>query len=234
MGGIRFLAIGGLFGLLGLVAACSLRAGEPPAINPFERPAAEEQAKDAGLPGGVELSDGLVLPGLISLTRDARLRIYDEKLERQREIPLRVVKEISCQVKKEWMERQWRFKETASNEKVYTGRSYPVREYLHTITLTDGRKITGPLSAIVYVRPRSDEKSPSGKNSDPSARGKEPEVQQLVLHKRDKGDIGQELKSLVYVKRIRLGQEAFEEAKKKKKKETKEKKMEKKDEKQKR
>jgi hypothetical protein len=220
VGGIRTLAIGGLSGMLGLVAALGLQAAEPPAINPFERPAGEkkdepaEEAKDAGVPGGVELSSGQVLPGLISLTRDARLKIYDEKLERQREIPLRAVKEIACQVKKEWMEREWRFKETTSNEKVYTGRSYPVREYLHTITLTDGRKITGPLAAIVYVRPPRDDVPSAGRN-DPSARGKEPKVEQFVLHKRDKGAVGQELKSLLYVKRIRLGPDAFEDARNK-------------------
>ena len=89
---------------------------------------------------------------MIYLTRDKRLKIYDEQLQRQREVPLQAVKEIECKVKKEWMEKEWKFKETTSDEKIYTGRSYPAREYLHTITLRDGRTITGPLAAIVYVR----------------------------------------------------------------------------------
>jgi hypothetical protein len=215
MGGMKNLVIGAVLALVGLAAALTLPAAEPPAINPFERPPAEkaddpssEDSKDdVSVPGCVELSNGILLPGLISLTRDMRLKIYDEKLERQREIPLRAVKKIACKVKKEWMEREWRFKETTSNEKIYTGRSYPVREYLHTITLADNRKITGPLSAIVYLRPPREDTSQS--------RDKEPKVEQFVLHKRDKGKVGQELKSLVYVKQIRLGPDAFEEARKK-------------------
>jgi hypothetical protein len=221
---IRGLIIGcGVCGLFGSVARIAIWAAEPPAINPFAPPSSGQtngsaagEAQDAdALPGGVELSSGRVLPGLVSLTRDARLRIYDDKVERQREIPLRAVREIACKVKREWMERQWRFKESANNEKVYTGRSYPVREYLHTLTLTDGRKITGPLAAIVYVRPLRDD-SPGGG----SLREKAPAIEQFVLHKRDKGDLGQELDSLVYVKRIRLGRDAFEEAKAKQKEKT--------------
>ena len=66
------------------------------------------------------------------------------------------VTQIDCAVKKEWMEREWKYKETTSDEKMYTGRSYPAREYLHTITLRDGRTITGPLAEIVYVQPQDD------------------------------------------------------------------------------
>ena len=202
---------------LGPLAPLSLPAAEPPAINPFERPPEEkrdpstDEAKDAGLPGSVELSNGQVLPGLISLTRDTRLKIYDERLERQRAVPLQAIKQIDCKVKREWIEREWRFKETASDEKVYTGRRYPVREYLHTITLADDRKITGPLSALVYLRPPRGS-APSSPSESPSARDKEARVEQFVLHKRDKGGVGQELKALVYVKRIRLGRQAYDEA----------------------
>ena len=98
---------------------------------------------------------------MIYLTRDKRLKIYDDRLQRQREVPLQAVKQIECKVKKEWMEKEWKFKETTSDEKILTGRSYPAREYLHTITLGDGRTITGPMAAIVYVR-RSPQQEPSG------------------------------------------------------------------------
>ena len=161
MGGMKILAIGGgVFAVLGLVAA--LRAGRRAAGRSIRSSGRRRKRRTsrrrrtrktrAACGAASNCPTACCLPGLISLTRDMRLKIYDEKLQRQREIPLRAVKEIACNVKKEWMEREWRFKETTSNEKVYTGRSYPVREYLHTITLTDGRKITGPLSAIVYLR----------------------------------------------------------------------------------
>lgn len=179
-----------------------LRAAEPPAINPFGRaPSAREDA----VPGRIELSNGQVRTGMIYLTRDKRLQIYDKQLERQREIPLRVVQKIDCTVKREWLEKEWRFKQTTSDEKVYTGRSYPAREYLHTIILKDGRTITGPLSAIVYIEPLPAASTESGQPRPPA------QPEHFMLSKRNKGELGEDLKSLVYVKRIKLGKEALEE-----------------------
>ncbi|MCS7237952.1 MAG: hypothetical protein NZ899_06745 [Thermoguttaceae bacterium] len=192
--------------LLGLMAGGfpggTTLAQEPPAINPFgPRPAVREDA----VPGYVELSDGTVLVGQIYMTRDKRLKIYDEAMKRQREIPLSAVKEIECKILKEWMEKEYRFRETTRDEKYYTGREYPAREYEHVITLKDGRKISGGLSEILYVAPLADQENP-----------KEPgEPTRVILHKRHKGEIGQTLKQLVYVKVVKLGEEALAEGKRK-------------------
>ena len=166
--------------------ACSIAcAAEPPAINPFgPTPAERDSQREDAVPGCIELSDGSIHPGLIYLTRDKRLKIYDEQLERQREIPLRVVKQIDCAVKKEWMEREWKYKETTSDEKMYTGRSYPAREYLHTITLHDGRTITGPLAEIVYLQQPQDDSQAAAKGN------AEPKVERFLLNKRNKGEAG--------------------------------------------
>jgi hypothetical protein len=170
---------------------------DPPVINPF---GPRTPVREDAIPGYVELSDGAIRPGGVYLTRDVRLEVFDEKLQRQREIPLSAVVQIECTVQREWMEKEWKFKEAASSEKVYTGRSYPAREYLHTITLRDKQTITGPLSAIVYIQPYA-------------ASAGEPE--RYLLNKRSKGEIGEELKSLVYVKLIKLGDEALAEGKEK-------------------
>jgi hypothetical protein len=191
-----------VFGGLLSTCCCIQAADEPPVINPFGP--APTQREDA-VQGYVELSDGKICAGQIFLTRDARLKINDEKLQRQREVPLSAVKRIDCNVKKEWMEKEWKFKELTKDEKMYTGRSYPSREYVHTITLSDGRTITGELSAIVYVDPQ---------NYAPAKPGEvRPEVktEKFLLNKRNKGEIGQDLKSLVYPKSIKLGKEAYEE-----------------------
>jgi len=175
-------------------AGGSAGGAEPEAINPFG-PVRHE--REDAIPGYLETSDGKVYPGAIYMTRDKRLKIYDQALKRQREVPLRVVKQIECTVLKEWMEREWRFKETTKAEKYYTGRRYPAREYAHTITLRDDRTITGPLAEIIYVRPYAD----------PTATGMRApeEAKRFLLHKRDKGEIGTELKSLDYVRLIKLG-----------------------------
>ena len=146
------------------------------------------------MPGCVETSDGKVHPGQITLTRDARLKIFDEQQKKHREVPLKAIKRIDCTVLKEWVEEEWRFKENASDEKYFTGRTYPSREYTHTITLQNGQKIEGTLSGIVYVR------APSAEDPD-----------RYLLHKRDKGQPGTDLKSLVYVRSIQLGDKALEE-----------------------
>ena len=168
-------------------------------MNPFGQSPSSE--REDALPGYVELSNGEIHNGMIYLTRDKRLQIYDEKLERQREIPLRVVKKVECTIKKEWVEKEWRFRENANDEKVYTGRSYPTRIYLHTITLKNGRTITGSLSAIVYVQPLQDSSAESGERRGPV------EPERFLLNKRNKGEMGETLKSLIYVKRIKLGKE---------------------------
>jgi hypothetical protein len=179
---------------------------EPPALNPFGPVKTE---REDAVPGYLEMSDGKVFFGNLYMTRDKRIKLWDAQLERQREIPLRVVKQIDCKVQKEWMEKEWRFKETALDQKLYTGRTYPSREYAHTVTLQDGRKIAGPLAEIIYVQPFFE--SSDTPNRDPSLL----EPQRFMLHKRDKGDAGTDLKSLRYVKLVKLGPDALEEGKRK-------------------
>lgn len=181
-------------GIVWMAGILTIHAGEPPTINPFGQSSAERE--DAA-PGVVELSDGTVHAGLVYLTRDKRLQIYDRQLQRQREIPLHAITKVECSIKWEELKKQWRFKEGANDEKIYTGRSYPAREYLYTITLNDGRTITGPLSALVYLKPE-----PNDADQQPPE-----EPKRFLLSKRSKGNLGQDLKSLIYVKRITLGKE---------------------------
>lgn len=185
-------------------SALPLAAEEPPSINPF---GPVRQDRDDALPGTLELSDGRVLVGNVYMTRDKRLRIEDQQMQRQREVPLSAIKQIECHVEKEWMEKEWRFKEAALNEKVFTGRTYPSRVYSHTITLKSGKKITGPLAEVIYIRPYAE--MTEGPRSEDSV----PEPQRFLLNKRNKGAVGADLKSLVYVTRIKLGQDAVDQSK---------------------
>jgi hypothetical protein len=179
---------------------------EPPVVNPLT---SQTERREDAVPGYVELSDGSIHAGQIYLTRDKRLKISDDKLQRQREVSLSAVKQIECKIEKEWLEKEWKFKELTQDEKMYTGRSYPTREYVHTIRLNDGRTISGGLSAIVYVQPTEDNTTKSATSSG------DRKAEQFLLNKRNKGEIGEDLPSLVYVKSIKLGKEAFEEGKQK-------------------
>jgi hypothetical protein len=191
---LRRLSLFVIWGTLPVLPLAA-RGEEPPAINPFgPRPAARADA----IPGYLELSSGAIHPGKLYLTRDFRLKIFDEAQKRQREVPLSVVRRIDCKVLKEWMEKEWRFKENANNVKVYTGRTYPAREYTYTITLRDGRTIRGPMSGIIYVR----QEGSTG-------------ADRYLFHKRDKGPVGSDLGSLLYVRSVHLGEKALEEGRKK-------------------
>jgi hypothetical protein len=175
------------------------RSQEPPALNPFGTRAERPQPRREELvPGYVELSSGGIRPGLLSLTRETRLKIFDEERKQHREIPLKAIRRIDCTVLREWVEKEWRFRANASDEKVFTGRTYPAREYTHQITLQNGQTIRGPLSGIVYVRANA--------TSEP---------ERYLLHQRDKGEPGTDLGSLVYVRSIRLGEPALAEGKRK-------------------
>jgi hypothetical protein len=194
---------------LGLLLAWSLcvpaAAEEPPALNPFGSQA--KSVREDAVPGYIELSDGTIHAGQVFLTRDTRLTVNDQTLNRERRVPLQAVKEIQCSVKREWLEKEWRFKENANDEKVFTGRSYPSREYLHAITLKSGGTIKGPLSGIIYVEVPG-ERSPSETAADPAP---PTEPQRFILYKRHKGKLGADLKSLVYVRTVKLGPEALKE-----------------------
>jgi len=216
--GVRWTIVAGL--AMAWAVCDRAQAGEEPeALNPFD---AVKQARDDAIPGYLEMSDGQVFVGNIYMTRDKRLKMEDSSRQvgggdgtaddgsekRQREIPLRVVKQIEAKVEKEWVEKEWRFKELALDEKYYTGRTYPVRKYVYTVTLKDGRKITAPVAEIFYVKPFRDLES--GSRTD-----EENEPIRFMIHKRDKGEPGTTLKALAYVKLIKLGEDAVEEGKKK-------------------
>jgi hypothetical protein len=199
----RLSALGVGLLLVGLGVAVVAGAADPPAINPFAKNPAATGQRDDAVPGYLELSDGTIRCGRLYLTRDKRLQVRDTSAaegERQREIPLQVVRQIDCKVKKEWMEKEWRFKELTQDQKLYTGKSYPTREYEHTITLRDGRQIKGDLSGIIYVVSGDDQAG---------------EPERFLFHKRQKGELGQTLKQLPYVKTVKLGDEAFNEGKRK-------------------
>jgi len=171
-----------------LYGAVVAHAQDPPA-NPFKP---RSRARADARPGTVTMSDGEEYSGRIHVTRDKRLRIYDTQAKLYRDIPLAAVKSVRIGVEKEGMEKEWRWQEGGSNVKVYTGKAYPWREYVTTITLTNDQEITGHLKATpVYV----------------ACEGK---TKKLVIHQKNKGVLGQTLSYLVYIKRIVFGEPGTE------------------------
>ncbi len=149
------------------------------AADVFEKP-----ARDYAVSGAVTTSDGKAATGLVYTTLGKPLEIYDEAKKKSVSFRLADVARIDIEVLREWDEPFWYWKESGSDEKVYTGKTYPVREYKTTVTFADGKKIAGALSGLVYVETDDAAKKP------------------FTLYKRQKGKEGQKLTDLVYVKSV--------------------------------
>ena len=166
---------------------------EKPATNPFGAPGTGVTRQDA-VPGYLELSSGLKVPGHIFTTRAARLKIYNLDREIYEYVPVPALKSIDAVIEWERMDKEWRFKEAGNPEKVYSGREYPVRKVCYVLTLLNDHKIRGHiLGQPLYVM-----------HNDKADR--------FLLHDRDKGAMGQTPADIPYIKHVELGPEAYNQA----------------------
>jgi sRNA-binding regulator protein Hfq len=168
------------FAVLAFVPIATAQERKP--LNPFT-PA--NAVRDDSRPGKVILSNGEELTGHVYTTRDKRFRIFDIKDKSRHDIPLAAISTIEVTAEKEVMEKDWRWKEEGSDVKLYTGKEYPWKKYVMTVTLLDGEKITGHLTGLVYIQT-------------------DKEVRKFELHDRDKGETGQKLKDIVHIKKVEL------------------------------
>ncbi len=177
-----------------LAGATSQPAGERPQIaastpdSPFA--GAPRDGRDA-MPGYIELSDGRVLAGAIWTTPEKPWSVFEAESKSFRRIPPAVVRGIEAEVLWERDEPEWRWKEGGSDEKIYTGRTYPARMLRYVFTLANGEKVAGTVQQPIYVQ----------------VEGGQPV--QFILHERDKGPLDGKLSRLVYVRRVCLGEEAL-------------------------
>jgi hypothetical protein len=166
----------------------SQQAPAPAATQPTTHPATMPltgEAIEGGRPGVVEMSDGTRVGGQITTTAEKPLRVWVEADKQYQDIPFALVRSIEAKVLWERDEREWRFAASGSDVKEYSGKTYPARETSYKLTLRDGQTIEGAIVAPLYVREEGQEQSRT-----------------YVLHKRDKGEVGQTLPQLLYVKRV--------------------------------
>lgn len=164
-----------------------------PAASPFGERADAGARKDA-VRGYIELSTGAKLPGRIYTTRAKRLKIYNIEHKVYEYVPVPACKRMEVIVEWERDDKEWRFKEAGNPEKVYTGRSYPVRSLAWRLTLRNDHEVVGHiLGQPLYVR-------------------EDGKAERYILHQRDKGPMGGSLADVAYIRRVVLGQEAYDEA----------------------
>ena len=147
-------------------------------------PLKSENQDDQSRTGELTLSNGTKIAGKIATTIDKPIRIWVEKEKNYEDVPLDQIASAEVIVVWERDEQEWNFKETGSDIKVYSGKTYPARQTQYKFTLTDGTVIEGDVVAPLYVA------TDDGK------------TKTYVLYKRDKGDIGQLLADRPYVKSV--------------------------------
>jgi hypothetical protein len=161
------------------MAATTAPAGTQPS-NPFLAAMSKE-----GQNGVVTLSDGRRISGFITTTPEQPLRVWDEDGKQYHDLPLMTIQSIKAKVISEGQEQEWIFARGGSDVKIYTGKSYPTRETQYVVTLTNGQSVTGGIAAPLYIK---------------TSKGTE----LFILHKTDKGTVGQSVDDLVYVKSVEL------------------------------
>jgi hypothetical protein len=146
----------------------------------------KNQDNDGSRPGVIELSNGQKLHGKIATTAEKPVRVWVESEKDYEDIPFSLIQSVQSKVLWERDEAEWHFKASGSDIKEYSGKTYPARETQYTLTLVNGQKVEGDVVAPLYFT------ADDGK------------TKTYVLHKRDKGEVGQTLDDLVYVKRVSL------------------------------
>lgn len=137
-------------------------------------------------PATVRLSDGTTLQGDAYIT-NGRILLMNEAQKRRYSIRTEEMARIETSTEEQTMEEKWIFKESGLDDKVFTGKYYPVRHYMTKITFHDGREVEGHIiAATLYVKV-------------------EGEKQRFILRRKDEGKVDQKPEDLLYVEKIIFG-----------------------------
>jgi hypothetical protein len=177
--------------------ASQVAASEPAGRNPFGVKGAFEH--EYAVPGVLEFSDGRQIAGGLYTTREKNFEVWIENEKRWRLVPFLAILCVTAVVDEEKMEQEWRWKEMGVPEKVFTGREYPTRSLSWRFHLIDDSTITGAVKGQpVWVQ------TPPHAGQDAQKAGP------FMLSERSKGEMGQKLPDLVYIKRIVVSRKAME------------------------
>ena len=167
--------------------------GRQPTINNQQPAINNSSSPRRALPGIIITSDAKLYFGDIYTTRDTPCKVFDRRTGVLRFIPWRLIVSLTSKIEWERRQKQWRFREGGFDQKVYTGKSYPARKTYYIVKLRNGAAITGDLAGPLFIRYH-------GKTN------------RLILHKRDKGRLGQTLADLVYIRKVIFSKAALQHA----------------------
>ena len=153
-----------------------------------EKPVQEKatrQLRQGEAHGTVIYSDGSSITGIIHATGFKPIKIYDGREKKFKHLPLEHIANLKVVITKQEMVREWRFKEESKDEKVYSGKKFPRKDYEVHIALRGGQEHHGTCNGIFYIE-SGDEKK------------------RFWLKHYDRGKTDQSLDDLVHVKEIKF------------------------------
>jgi hypothetical protein len=175
------------------------------------------------VPATVTWSDGRKETGKLSFTPGVPLTVYDLEKKEWANVELSDLARLEAAPRAEKIDREWRWKDYGNDEKVYTGRERPRRWLDHAILLKGGERMKVHVKGtVVYfdTGPDAGEQKPDRKSAGSAAEKASEKTNEkpgkvavpklvrrrLIIRQYDRGDWGDTLESLVYVKHIEIGE----------------------------
>ena len=129
------------------------KKGEGPdkqAFNPFR---ARGRKPKYAVPARITYSDGKKIEGWVWRRANGHIRIFDRKRKAHEDYFLADLERIDVAPESQTFERDWRWKNQGSSEKVFLEIGYFWDQYVTTFTTTDGETAAGDCSGAFYVMP---------------------------------------------------------------------------------
>ena len=124
--------------------------GAPPEkVNPFRQ---RSKLPSYAKPARIMYSDGKALEGHVWRRADATIRIFNRDKRAHEDYYVSDLKRIDVTPETENFERDWRWKNQGSSEKVFLDTGYLWNQYITTFSLTDGSKAAGDCSGQFYIQ----------------------------------------------------------------------------------
>jgi len=141
---------------------------------------------DDAVPALVTFSDGTSQSGSLKLIGARPLTLVPLGENKQRMFLFRDIVSVGMDIETNSMERPWVFKESGRAEKVYLDGQYPLMNFTTRITLVNGQTVSGHIISAALTL--------SGE------KGKK----KIFLTRQIKGEIGQTLNDIVFIRDIRF------------------------------
>jgi hypothetical protein len=140
-------------------------------------------AEDAPDAAKVTFSNGETAAGDFSFTPGRKLEIFDLNRKKRISVAAEEIARISVGVEEEKMESGWMFREEGLKDKIKLPFKYPLRQLFTDVTLLTGAVVHGHCNGTFYLEKDGDSK-------------------RYVLYTNQKGENGQTLEDIVYVREV--------------------------------